>query len=147
MAGTIGIGIQDFGKIIENNVFYIDKTYFIRDWWENNDEVTLITRPRRFGKTLTMSMLDYFFSVDHAENGRLFEGLEIWQYEKYRELQGTFPVINLSFANVKQNNYKDAKEQIFLLLTNLYSRYAFLRDDDRMSEKDRAYFDRIGPDI
>ena len=147
MAGTIGIGIQDFGKIIENNVFYIDKTYFIRDWWENNDEVTLITRPRRFGKTLTMSMLDYFFSVDHAENGRLFEGLEIWQYEKYRELQGTFPVINLSFANVKQNNYKDAKEQIFLLLTNLYSRYAFLRDDDRMSEKDRAYFDRIGPDM
>ncbi|MDY3910115.1 MAG: AAA family ATPase [Eubacterium sp.] len=147
MAGTIGIGIQDFGKIIENNVFYIDKTYFIRDWWENNDEVTLITRPRRFGKTLTMSMLDYFFSVDHAEKGRLFEGLEIWQYEKYRELQGTFPVINLSFANVKQNNYKDAKEQIFLLLTNLYSRYAFLRDDDRMSEKDRAYFDRIGPDM
>ena len=147
MAGTIGIGIQDFEKIIENNVFYIDKTYFIRDWWENNDEVTLITRPRRFGKTLTMSMLDYFFSVDHAEKGRLFEGLEIWQYEKYRELQGTFPVINLSFANVKQNNYKDAKEQIFLLLTNLYSRYAFLRDDDRMSEKDRAYFDRIGPDM
>lgn len=147
MAGTIGIGIQDFGKIIENNVFYIDKTYFIRDWWENNDEVTLITRPRRFGKTLTMSMLDYFFSVDHAEKGRLFEGLEIWQYEKYRELQGTFPVINLSFANVKQNNYKAAKEQIFLLLTNLYSRYAFLRDDDRMSEKDRAYFDRIGPDM
>lgn len=147
MAGTIGIGIQDFGKIIENNVFYIDKTYFIRDWWENNDEVTLITRPRRFGKTLTMSMLDYFFSVDHAEKGRLFEGLEIWQYEKYRELQGTFPVINLSFANVKQNNYKDAKEQIFLMLTNLYSRYAFLRDDDRMSEKDRAYFDRIGPDM
>ncbi len=58
---TVAIGVQDFGKIIEQNSFYIDKTNFIKEWWENKDEVTLITRPRRFGKTLTMSMTDYFF--------------------------------------------------------------------------------------
>ena len=61
MARTVGIGIQDFGKIIRNNCFYVDKTAFIREWWENQDDVTLITRPRRFGKTLAMSMLEHFF--------------------------------------------------------------------------------------
>lgn len=67
MARTVGIGLQNFEKIREQNLFYIDKTMFIREWWEAEDEVTLITRPRRFGKTLTMSMLEKFFSVDYAE--------------------------------------------------------------------------------
>ena len=67
MARTVGIGLQNFEKIMENNLFYIDKTMFIKEWWESNDEVTLITRLRRFGKTLTMSMLEKFFSVDYAE--------------------------------------------------------------------------------
>ena len=67
MARTVGIGLQNFEKIMENNLFYIDITMFIKEWWESNDEVTLITRPRRFGKTLTMSMLEKFFSVDYAE--------------------------------------------------------------------------------
>ncbi len=101
MARTVAIGHQDFKQVIENNYFYIDKTDFIRKWWENGDAVTLITRPRRFGKTLNMSMLDYFFSVKHEKEGGLFEGLSIWQEEKYRVLQGTYPVISLSFANVK----------------------------------------------
>ena len=61
MARTVGIGIQDFGKIIENNCFYVDKTAFLKEWWENMDDVTLITRPRRFGKTLLMSMVEQFF--------------------------------------------------------------------------------------
>lgn len=77
MAKTIGIGIQDFGKLIENNCFYIDKTNFIRDWWDSNDEVTLITRPRRFGKTLTMSMVEQFFSLKYAGRSDLFENLSI----------------------------------------------------------------------
>ena len=64
MARTVGIGLQNFEKIRKQNLFYIDKTMFIKEWWESNDEVTLITRPRRFGKTLTMSMLEKFFSVD-----------------------------------------------------------------------------------
>ena len=89
MARTVAIGIQDFDKLIDGNYFYVDKTSFIKEWWESGDDVTLITRPRRFGKTLNMSMLDYFFSVNHAGRGDLFEGLEIWEAEKYRELQGT----------------------------------------------------------
>ena len=103
MAGTIGIGHQDFERIRMENIFYIDKTSFIREWWEANDRVTLITRPRRFGKTLNMDMLEKFFSLHYAGRAELFEGLAIWEEEKYRKLQGTYPVISLSFANVKEN--------------------------------------------
>ena len=106
MAKTVAIGIQNFAEIIEGNYFYIDKTDFIKEWWESGDSVTLITRPRRFGKTLNMSMLEQFFSLDYSDRGDLFEGLFIWQEEKYRELQGTYPVINLSFADVKETNYE-----------------------------------------
>ena len=99
MARTVAIGLQDFEKVRTRNVFYVDKTDFIREWWDNGDDVTLITRPRRFGKTLNMSMVEQFFSVDYADRGELFEGLSIWKNEKYRQLQGTYPVISLSFAN------------------------------------------------
>ena len=85
MARTIGIGKQDFEDVITRNNFYIDKTMFIKEWWENDDKVTLITRPRRFGKTLNMSMTEQFFSVEYAGRGELFEGLEIWKEEKYRK--------------------------------------------------------------
>ena len=101
MARTVGIGIQDFETILKNGCFYIDKTSFIKEWWEGEDSVTLITRPRRFGKTLNMSLLNRFFSVEYAGQGEIFEGLSIWKEEKYRELQGTYPVINLTLANVK----------------------------------------------
>ena len=100
MARVVGIGHQDFGQLIQSNYFYIDKTEFIRQWWENGDAVTLITRPRRFGKTLNMSMLEYFFSVKYADKGSLFDGLAIWQEESSRPLRGTDPVIRLSFAKV-----------------------------------------------
>ncbi len=100
MVRVISIGNQDFEKIRVNKYFYIDKTELIREWWESGDEVTLITRPRRFGKTLNMSMLEQFFSVRYAGRSDLFEGLSIWKDEKYRELQGIYPVLSLSFANV-----------------------------------------------
>ena len=87
MARTVAIGIQDYDKLREGNYFYIDKTSFIKEWWENGDDVTLITRPRRFGKTLNMSMLECFFSVNRAGRGDLFKGLSIWEEEKYREIQ------------------------------------------------------------
>lgn len=96
MARTVGIGLQDFEKIIKRNVFYVDKTMFIKEWWESMDDVTLITRPRRFGKTLTMSMVEHFFSVQYA-GSRLFQGMNIWKEDAYRELQGKYPVISLSF--------------------------------------------------
>ena len=105
-ARTVGIGHQNFEQLIQANCFYIDKTDFIREWWENQDAVTLITRPRRFGKTLTMSMLEYFFSVECAGKAGLFEGLSIWKEERYRQLQGTYPVISLSFARVKETDRK-----------------------------------------
>ena len=85
MAKTMGIGIQNFEKVITNHCFYVDKSYFIREWWENQDEVTLITRPRRFGKTLNMSMLERFFSLEYKEQGQVFEGLSIWEDEKDRK--------------------------------------------------------------
>lgn len=100
MARTIGIGNQDFESIRKQGYFYIDMTNFIREWWESGDSVTLITRPRRFGKTLNMSMLEKFFSVEYAGRKDLFEGLSIWQEEKCQKLQGTYPVLSFSFADI-----------------------------------------------
>ena len=112
MERTVAIGIQDFEQLITNDYFYIDKTDFIREWWGSGDSVTLIARPRRFGKTLNMSMLEKFFSVEYAGRGDLFEGLDIWKEEKYRNLQGTYPVISLSFARIKDNDYQKARAKI-----------------------------------
>lgn len=147
MARNVAIGLQDFGKIISNQCFYVDKTDFIREWWESRDDVTLITRPRRFGKTLNMSMLEQFFSVDYADRGEWFQGLSIWQQEEYRKLQGTYPVISLTFANVKERNYPDTKTRICWLLTDLYSRNQFLRDCSWMSKADQEFFDSVRGDM
>lgn len=106
MAKVIGIGNESFQEIREHDCFYIDKTSFIKEWWENMDKSTLITRPRRFGKTLNMNMLECFFSNKYKDRGDLFEGLDIWKEGQYRELQGTYPVIFLSFAKIKQTTYE-----------------------------------------
>ena len=143
MARTVAIGLQSFEAVRTRNVFYVDKTDFIREWWENADDVTLITRPRRFGKTLNMSMVEQFFSVDYADQGKLFEGLSIWKDEKYRQLQGTYPVISLSFARVKETNYADTREKICEIIRNLYIKYSFLKQSDVLTASDRKYFDRI----
>lgn len=143
MARTVGIGIQDFEKVRENNYFYVDKTSFIKEWWESGDDVTLITRPRRFGKTLNMSMVETFFSSDYAERGDLFEGLSIWTEEKYQKLQGTYPVISLSFARVKETNYEDTRERICQIIRNLYIKFSFLKDSGVLEKADKAYYERI----
>lgn len=147
MARTVAIGIQDFEKLIENNCFYVDKTKFIKEWWENADDVTLITRPRRFGKTLTMNMLDHFFSIKYAGQGKLFEGLDIWKEEKYQKLQGTYPVISLTFASVKQNTFDETRQRIYQIITNLYQDYHFVRDSGLLSDVERAFFDSITLDM
>ena len=147
MARTVAIGIQDFEKIRLENYFYIDKTPFIKEWWESGDSVTLITRPRRFGKTLNMSMVEQFFSVDYANRGELFEGLSIWEDEKYRELQGTYPMISLSFANVKEREYKTTRKKICQLLTNLYTKYSFLLDSGLLYEADIDYYKRVSENM
>ena len=143
MANTVAIGIQDFEKIIEKNCFYVDKTLFIKEWWESQDDVTLITRPRRFGKTLNMSMLECFFSVKYADRGDLFEGLSIWEYEEYRKLQGTYPVISLSFSRVKEQNYTTTRRKICEIIRNLYIKNSFLKDSDVLTDSDRAFFEQI----
>lgn len=143
MGRSVAIGVQDFETITANNYFYVDKTDFIREWWENGDSVTLITRPRRFGKTLNMSMLERFFSVKFAGQGQPFEKLHIWKDEKYRSLQGTYPVISLSFANVKENTFEKAKVRFCQILTDLYSRHDFLRTGNVLTEKDLEYFNRV----
>ena len=147
MARTVAIGIQSFDKVREGNYFYIDKTSFIKEWWESGDDVTLITRPRRFGKTLNMSMVEQFFSVDYAGRGDLFEGLSIWQEEKYRKLQGTYPVISLSFANIKEMDYETTRKKILGLITELYSEYQFLLDEGILEGTEKAYFQRVTVDM
>ena len=147
MARTVSIGNQDFEKMIQRNCFYVDKTSFIKEWWENEDEVTLITRPRRFGKTLNMSMLKCFFSNKYADRGELFEGLEIWEDEKYREIQGTYPVIFFSFAKIKQTTYKETIEKIKKIIFDLYQEYAFIGKWDGLTDKEKENFNNISYDM
>ncbi|MCM1089536.1 MAG: ATP-binding protein [Muribaculum sp.] len=143
MARVIGIGNQIFETAREKNYFYVDKTNFIREWWERGDSVTLIARPRRFGKTLNMSMLEQFFSIDYANRGDLFEGLSIWREEKYRRLQGTYPVIALSFAKVKEVSYQSARKRICQIITDLYNRFDFLLDSGKLNEKEKEQYHDI----
>ena len=147
MARTVGIGIQNFEKLITENSFYIDKTDFIRQWWENRDDVTLITRPRRFGKTLNMNMLERFLSVEYVGKGKVFEGLSIWKEGKYRDLQGTWPVIFLSFAGIKTSSFSEAKKSLFYLIEKLYNRYEFLLKVDSLNEKEREFIKSISANM
>ena len=147
MARTVGIGIQSFEKLRTENSFYIDKTDFIRQWWENRDDVTLITRPRRFGKTLNMNMLERFLSVEYAGKGKVFEGLSIWKEGKYRDLQGTWPVIFLSFAGIKTSSFSEAKKSLFYLIEKLYNRYEFLLKVDCLNEKEREFIKSISANM
>ena len=140
MKAVISIGNQDFVSIRKNHCFYIDKTDFIREWWENQDSVTLITRPRRFGKTLNMNMTEYFFSVKYADMGQYFEGLNVWKNERLRSLQGTYPVIALSFADIKATTYEAARMGIIRKIVKLYSEFDFIQSSKVLNEKDLAYF-------
>ena len=147
MKRKIGIGIQNFEKLREKDCFYVDKTSFIQEWWESNDDVTLITRPRRFGKTLNMSMVEAFFSLNYADRGELFEGLFIWEKKEYRRIQGTYPVISLSFANVKEKDYKTTRKKICQLIEELYSDHSYLLDSPLLQEGDKRFFKRVSVDM
>lgn len=136
----VNVGEQRFDKLREEKKLYIDKTDFIREWWENSSTVTLITRPRRFGKTLNMSMLECFFSRRYADRGDLFEGLSIWSEERYRQLQGTYPVIFLSFANIKAMKYEKMKYKITEVIASLYAQNYYLLDGTLLNENEKEYF-------
>ena len=143
MARTVGIGIQSFDKLIGNQYLYIDKTDFIREWWESGDDVTLITRPRRFGKTLNMNMLERFLSIEYADQGEIFEGLSIWKDEKYRNLQGSMPVIFLSFADVKANTFILAREKICMLIREVYRKHDYLLEEGFLKESEKVFFCKV----
>ena len=140
MAEIISVGNQSFKSIREMGAFYIDKTKFIKEWWESGDIVTLITRPRRFGKTLNLSMTECFFSKEYAGKSSLFEGLDIWNNTKYQNLQGKFPVLFISFAGIKADNYKTAREGIINIIIDLYAKYSFLFKSKEINIKEREYF-------
>ncbi|MCI7437006.1 MAG: ATP-binding protein [Spirochaetia bacterium] len=143
MARTISIGSQTFSTLRENNCFYIDKTNFIKEWWESSTQVTLITRPRRFGKTLNMNMLECFFSNHYKNRSDLFEGLSIWSEEKFRKMQGTYPVIFLSFANIKQDTYQKTLLRIKKLVDEIYNRFPELANIEGLTEEQKAKFTTI----
>lgn len=143
MERTVAIGHQDFEQVITNDYFYIDKTSFIKEWWENGDAVTLITRPRRFGKTLTMSMTEKFFSTEYAGRSDLFTGLSIWADENYHRLQGTYPVIALSFAGIKESSFTEARKSICRTIEELYNQFDFLMDSELFNEKERMYYEEV----
>ena len=147
MARTVAIGVQDFETIVSNNYFYIDKTDFIREWWENGDSVTLITRPRRFGKTLNMNMVEKFFSLDYGGRSDLFENLNIWKEEKYRKLQGTYPVIFMSFADVKETEFPSARKAICRNIKRLYNRHDFLLESDCLNEDEKDMYKKVDPEM
>ena len=141
MTKTIGIGKQDFASIIEDNCFFIDKTNFIKEWWDSKDDVTLITRPRRFGKTLNMSMLNCFFSNQYKNRSDLFEGLSIWGNQDYRKIQGTYPVIFMSFASVKADNLNDTKIQIKAQIESVFKKHRYLLTGDTLTSEEKQDFE------
>ena len=147
MARKVAIGIQDFEKMIKRNLFYVDKTDFIREWWENYDDVTLIARPRRFGKTLTMSMVETFFSNKYENRGDIFEKLMIWNDEDFRKLQGTYPVISLSFANIKERTYEEARGKMCQIIANLYEEHRYLLNGDILGENGLDFFKKVTADM
>lgn len=146
---VVNLGEQRFDRLIEENKFYIDKTEFIREWWEYGSTVTLITRPRRFGKTLNMSMLECFFSNQYAGRGDLFETLSIWKDtsasgdNKYRHLQGSYPVIFLSFASVKTGNIDGIKKAVKGIISDAYKSRKHIMKSDLFDEDDRTAFTAV----
>ena len=147
MAKTVGIGHQNFEEVVTEDIFYIDKTRFIQEWWDNKDVVTLITRPRRFGKTLNLSMLETFFSVKYADRGDLFQNFSIWKDEKYRSLQGKYPVLFLSFAKVKEDSFVKTRKKICLSIKRLYNQYDFLLESDCLNADEKKSYLAVADDM
>lgn len=141
MAREIAIGQQDYAAIIEKNSFYVDKTFFIKDWWNDPTFCTVILRPRRFGKTLTMSMMEYFFSTKHAGRADLFDGLSIWEHEEFRALQGIYPVINITLADIKEKTHEGAINEIKLIIQSIFNSFTYLADSDKLTSIDKKRFE------
>ena len=143
------IGISDFKRIIEESYYYVDKTGLISSILKDGANVNLFTRPRRFGKTLNMSMLRYFFDFENREeNKKLFDNLNISESE-YASEQGKYPVIFVSFKNIEENEWEDCYFEIKNLISNMYDEFSFIRenlDERKLYEFDNIWFKRDGAD-
>ena len=138
---AVPVGIEDFKELIQEGYYYIDKTLLIDEMLMNRSKVTLFTRPRRFGKTLNMSMLRYFFDVkDKEENKKLFENLKIYDSE-YMSEQGKYPVIFVSLKDLKEDTWEECLESIKDIMYKIFNEYSFLRKKLNIVEK--RQFDKI----
>lgn len=144
MNTAMPIGIDDFKKVREH-YYFVDKTDFIRQLIDNHSDVTLITRPRRFGKTLTMSMLEYFFSIDQKEKSTdLFSGLAIEKSGKaYMKYQGSRPVVSISLKNVQRNTWERTVSLLGIFLADLYGKFEYLYDSEKISDALKTYFYKV----
>ncbi len=138
---TLPIGISDYKKIIEGNYYYVDKTLFIKEFWETAGQVKLITRPRRFGKTLNLSTLKYFFEHSQIKYDYLFHRTAIWQETDLQKLQGKYPIISLTFKNIKESQWATAQKNFALLIAAEYKRHSYLMSD--LTPHDREIFMRL----
>ncbi|MBP3804878.1 MAG: AAA family ATPase, partial [Oribacterium sp.] len=145
MLKTVGLGIQDYEKVITENAFYVDKTRFISEWWKSSDDVTLITRPRRFGKTLMLSTVEKFFSVRQGNNVELFKGLNVSEDTEMMKECGKWPVLFVSFANVKSDTYKGALQQFNIIFSKLLSALEFMKG--KFSSADLDFYSKICIDM
>ncbi|MBQ7584822.1 MAG: AAA family ATPase [Desulfovibrionaceae bacterium] len=147
MLRSLPLGLQNFATIRENNCFYVDKTKFIRDWWNRCDDVTLITRPSRLGKTLMLDTVNTFFSPEFAGRSDLFYGLEIFNDEKFRNLQGTVPVIYLSFADIKETTLENTIISLKKLLALKFRHFSKLLDISKLSDWEKKIFASVHEDM
>jgi hypothetical protein len=139
----IPIGISDFKKMIMEQYYFVDKSLFIKDIVEDGAEVILLPRPRRFGKTLNMSMLKYFYEKTEENTKELFKGLNIYEHEKIMAMQGNYPVIYLTFKDEKYSKWEDCKRGIERLISNLYITFEYLLNEDILNEQQKKRFIRI----
>ena len=138
---AVPVGIEDFKELIQDEYYYVDKTLLIDEMLMNKSKVTLFTRPRRFGKTLNMSMLKYFFDVkDKEENKKLFENLKVSDSE-YMSEQGKYPVIFISMKDLKGNSWEETFNNLKSLISDLYAEFKDMRE--KMDERDKIKFDKI----
>lgn len=145
MVRPIILGTQNFEKLRRNNAFFVDKTDFICEWWKRMSEVTLVTRPRRFGKTLMMDIVGSFFSSAQKNQETLFEGLKVWKDADLRALAGTFPVISLTFSGVKGKNWSEMQNEIAAIISPVYDDWRWLADNERLSRPVRKAIAELSP--
>jgi hypothetical protein len=137
-------GISDFKNIIENNCYFVDKTALIYDFFTHGAYISLMPRPKRFGKTLNLSMIEHFFDIQKTKSAMLFSGFNISEQKEFcKEHQNKYPVINISFKDVKENNWNDCRENFKELIFDLYEKFDFLAKSDKLKNTEKIKFDKI----